>query len=77
MRARDLVNRFKTQKEQFEEKLSKMMYVKSIAFKLASETVKDKVRIHDLYYRIEENENTIKQYEEEVQEVKKEGLHIL
>jgi len=77
MHAKDLIKRFKTQKKQFEEKLNKMRYVKSVAFKLASETEKDKVRIHDLYYRLEEYENTVNKLEEEYKEVKREGIHKL
>jgi hypothetical protein len=77
MHTKDLINRFKTQKKQFEDKLSKMRFVKSIAFKLSSETEKDKVRIHDLYYRLEESENNVNQLEREYLEVKKEGIHIL
>ena len=77
MNAKNKIKRFITQKKQFEEKLSKMSYLKSIAFKLSSETTKDKVRIHDLYYRLEESEDTVNQLEREYKEVKKEDMHKL
>lgn len=56
------------------EKLSKMRYLKSIAYKLSSEREKMKVNIHTLYHRIEEMENTIKQFREEVAKAKRQDL---
>jgi len=68
LEAEDLVKRFRDQLKEGNEKLSKMRYVKSIAYKLASEREKMKVKIHTLYYRIDEMENTIKKFKEEVED---------
>ncbi len=76
MNAKNKIKRFVTQKKQFEKELSNMMYVKSIVFRLSSETEKDKVRIHDLYYRLEESEDTVNQLEKEYKEVTAEGIHL-
>ncbi len=74
MEAEDLVKRFKNQLKEAKEKLSKMRYLKSIAYKLASEKEKMKVNIHTLYYRIEEMENTINQFKREVAKARKQDL---
>lgn len=74
MEAEDLVKRFKEQLKEAKEKLNKMRYLKSIAYRLASERAKMKVNIHTLYYRIEEKENTIKQFKSEVVKAKRQDL---
>ena len=74
LEAEDLVKRFNEQMKEAKEKLSKMRYLRSIAYKLASEREKMKVNIHTLYYRIEEMENTIKQFKEEVAKAKRQDL---
>lgn len=74
LEAEDLIKRFKDQLKEAKEKLSKMRYIKSIAYKLASEREKMKVNIDTLYYRIEEKENTIKQLKSEVAKAKKQEL---
>lgn len=74
MEAEDLVKRFKDQLKEANEKLSKMRYLKSLAYKIASEKEKMRVKIHTLYYRLEENENTIKKFKEEVTKAKRQDL---
>jgi len=74
MEAESLVKRFKSQLKEASEKLNKMRYLKSIAYKLASEKEKMKVKIHTLYYRVEEMEETIKKFQEELQDAKKRHL---
>jgi len=74
MEAEDLVKRFKDQLNEGKEKLRNMRYLKSIAYKLASEREKIRVNIHTLYYRIEEMENTIKKFKEEVNKAKRQDL---
>jgi len=51
-----------------------MRYLRSIAYKLASEREKMKVNIHTLYYRIEEMENTIKKLKEGSEKAKRQDL---
>lgn len=72
--AEDKVKRFKDQLKEANEKLSKMRYLKSIVYKLASEREKMKVNIHVLYYRVEEMENTIRQLKDEVAKAKRQDL---
>ena len=74
MEAEDLIKRFKDQLKEANDKLSNMRYQKSVFYKLSSESGKMDVNIHTLYYRIEENENTIKQFKEEVAKAKKYDL---
>lgn len=74
MEAEDLVKRFKDQLEEGNEKLKKMRFLKSIAYKLASEREKLKVNIHTLYYRIEEYEKSIQKLKEEVERAKRQDL---
>jgi len=70
----DLIKRFKSQMKEAIEKLGKMRYLKSIAYRLASEKEKRKVRIHTLYYRMEEMENSVKQFRLEVSKAKRQDL---
>ena len=72
--AEDKVKRFKDQLKEANEKLSKMRYLKSIVYKLASEREKMKVNIQILYYRVEEMENTIRQLKDEVAKAKRQDL---
>lgn len=72
--AEDLVKRFREQLKEANEKLSKMRYLRSIAYKLASEKEKMRVKIHTFYYRMDEMENTIKQFKEEVAKAKRQDL---
>lgn len=74
MEAEDLVRRFKSLLKEANQKLSSMRYLKSIAYKLASEREKRKVTINTLYYHVEEMENTIKQFKKEVEEAKEQHL---
>jgi hypothetical protein len=74
MEAEDKINVFRKQLKEGTEKLSKMRYLKSILYKLASEKEKMKVNIHTLYYRIEEFEKTIQQLKKEIEETKQEYL---
>ncbi|MBN1175070.1 hypothetical protein JXA48_00345 [Candidatus Woesearchaeota archaeon] len=70
LEAKDLVKRFKSQLKEATEKLGKMRYLKSVAYRLSSEKEKMKVNIHTLYYRMDEMDNTIKTFEDEVKEAK-------
>jgi len=72
--AEDLIKRFKSQLKEANDKLNNMRYHKSIFYKLSSENEKMNVNINTLYYRIEENENTIKQLKEEYLKAKKQDL---
>ncbi|MEA3414160.1 MAG: LemA family protein [Nanoarchaeota archaeon] len=74
MEAEDLVKRFKEQLKEAKEKLGKMRYLKGIAYKLANEKEKMKVNIHTLYYKMDEMENTIKQFKSEVTKAKRQDL---
>jgi len=74
MQAEDLVKRFKDQLKEGNEKLSKMRYLKSMIYRMSGEIQKKKVKIHTLYYRIEEMENTIKKLKEESEKAKRQDL---
>lgn len=72
--AEDKIKRFKEQLKEAREKLNKMKFLKSIAYKLSSEREKRKVEINTLYYRIEEKENVVKGLKEEVAKAKRQDL---
>ena len=72
--AEDLIKIFKIQLKEGNEKLKSMRYLKSIAYRLASEKEKKKVTIHTLYYRMEKMENTIKTLKMEVSKTKRQDL---
>jgi len=74
MQAEDRVKRFKDQLKEGTEKLKKMRYLKSVAYRLASERIKRQVNIHTLYYRVEENERIIQQLKKEVANAKRQDL---
>jgi predicted RNase H-like nuclease (RuvC/YqgF family) len=74
MEAEDLIKRFKKELKEYQERLDKMRYNKSVFYKLTSEREKLKVNIHTLYYRLEEKENTVKQLKDEVAKAKKQDL---
>ncbi len=74
MEAENLVKKFKEQIKEAKEKLSKMRYLRSIAYKLASEKEKMKVNIHTLYYRIDEMEDTIRKLNEEYEKARRQDL---
>lgn len=74
MNAEDKIKRFKDQLKEANEKLRNMRFLKSIAYKLASEREKSKVNINTLYYRIEEKENVVKGLKEEVEKSKRQDL---
>lgn len=72
--AEDKVKRFKDQLREAREKLSKMRFLRSIAYRLASEREKMKVNIHTLYYKIEDYEHVINDLKEEVAKAKRQDL---
>lgn len=72
--AEDKIKRFKDQLKEANEKLKNMRFLKSIAYKLASEREKSKVNINTLYYRIEEKENVVKGLKEEVERARRQDL---
>lgn len=74
MNAEDKIKRFKDQLNEANEKLNKMRFLKSIAYKLSSEKEKRKVHINTLYYRVEEKEKIVKKLEEEVEKAKRQDL---
>ncbi len=74
MEAENLVKRFKEQLKEGKEKLSKMRYLRGVAYKLSNEKEKMKVNIHTLYYRVEEMEATINKFKEEVERAKRQDL---
>lgn len=74
MNAEDKIKRFKDQLKEANEKLKNMRFLKSIAYKLASEKEKRKVEINTLYYRIEEKENVVQEMKKEVEKAKRQDL---
>jgi hypothetical protein len=74
LESENLVERFRKQLNEANNKIKNMRYSKSVFYKLASESTKMNVNIHTLYYKVDEYEATIKQLKEEYLRAKKQDL---
>ena len=70
----DFVKRFNKELKKAKEKLNGMRYFKSVFYRISSEREKRRVNINTDYYKMDEMENTIKIFKEEVKKSKKQDL---